>query len=269
MTDETHQVTARAYEDDPIFRAALSAYRSGLSADVPDPSTVARWTRRGIDLILLVAVLVVFLIGYGLIDNRWYRIVAVQGASMTPTLRTGDAIILTRPPSDLEVGMIVTLEVEGSAVTHRVVSVGADGTFATMGDANSVPDDWSSRDVEVIGVQRARIPFLGKILTALAGVRASNAWLLDRIAVSGSTSGAECFGSCITVSDESLSGEVPSTVPEPSELVPGETASDDTVVEDSPAPEETPPESDADLRDADPSTGDTIAPPSGGVSFDE
>jgi 2-methylisocitrate lyase-like PEP mutase family enzyme len=46
--------------------------------------------------------------------------------------------------------MILTLEVEGRIVTHRVVRVHDDGTFVTKGDANQVADDFSGLDVKIV-----------------------------------------------------------------------------------------------------------------------
>jgi signal peptidase I len=199
-------MTYKTYELDPTFRRVLVKVRAVRSLDEDDPSSPGRWTVWGINMLLVVTVISVLLLGYGLIDNRWYRIAAVQGGSMSPTLMNGDAIVLTRPPAELEVGMIVTLEIDGHVVTHRVVSVAADGTFTTMGDANSVADDWSDLDVDVIGIQRARIPLLGRFLTSIAGIRGSSAWLIDRSSVAGSIGSADCFDACSTmtqVPDES------------------------------------------------------------------
>jgi signal peptidase I len=116
----------------------------------------------------IVVVFVVF-IAYGtLVDNRWYKVVSIEGGSMAPTIASGDAIVLTRPPDRIEPGMILTLEVEGRIVTHRVVEVRDDGTFVTKGDANQIADDFSGLDVKVVGEYRARIPRVGTILS-LAG----------------------------------------------------------------------------------------------------
>ena len=60
--------------------------------------------------------------------------------------------------------MILVMSVDGQPVTHRVVSVAADGTFITRGDANAVNDCWSSAAVNVIGVYVGIVPLLGQVL---------------------------------------------------------------------------------------------------------
>ncbi len=101
---------------------------------------------------------------YGLADNRWYKIITIDGGSMAPTIMPGDAIVLARPPKTVEVGMVLTLMVDGHLVTHRVVEVTADGGFATCGDANEARDDWSGNKVTVVGRFVMRIPALGRLL---------------------------------------------------------------------------------------------------------
>jgi signal peptidase I len=114
----------------------------------------------------LVVVFVVFLAYGTLVDNRWYKVVSIEGGSMEPTIHSGDAIVLSRPPDRVQEGMILTLQVEGRIVTHRVVDVRADGTFVTKGDANQVADDFTGLDVEIVGEYRARLPLIGRVLSA-------------------------------------------------------------------------------------------------------
>ena len=193
------------YEQDPIFRDALADVRSLRSSERHRGAQRRTWLWL-IDVTLVFAVAFSAFVGYGLANNRWYRIVAVQGASMNPTLRSGDAIVLTRPPAQLEAGMIVTLEVDGNVVTHRVVEVHDDGGFRTKGDANSVLDDWGGLDVEVVGIQRARVPFLGRLLTELTRITGSNAWQTDRATIGTSIAGAECLGACVSEDASSAPG---------------------------------------------------------------
>jgi signal peptidase len=122
------------------------------------------WSRLG-TVLLAVALLATGFVAYGtVVDNRWYKIVAVDGGSMRPTLEVGDAIVITRPPHRVERGMVLVLEVDGQVVTHRVVEVRDDGSFTTQGDANRSRDDFSDADVRVVGVYRARVPRLGSLL---------------------------------------------------------------------------------------------------------
>lgn len=127
------------------------------------------WLDRVTTWILIGMIVAVALVGYGLTDNRWYRIVAVEGASMQPTIGQGDAIVLVRPPEVLEEGQIITLQVDDLIVTHRVAEVNDDGSFVTQGDANQTVDDWDGTDVRVAGRVLFSIPGLGKVLRAFAG----------------------------------------------------------------------------------------------------
>ena len=112
-------------------------------------------------MVLLIASVFV---AYGtVIDNRWYTIVAIEGGSMTPTIQPGDAIVITRPPEQIEVGMILTLQVEGQVVTHRVVEVDA-SRFMTQGDANDAPDNWEGLNIDVVGRYWFRLPWLGRFI---------------------------------------------------------------------------------------------------------
>ena len=61
---------------------------------------------------------------------------------MEPAIHWGDMLVVAKPPAQLEPGMIVTMNVEGRLVTHRVVSV---NPLVTKGDANENPDRWQAQ----------------------------------------------------------------------------------------------------------------------------
>ena len=69
--------------------------------------------------------------------------------------------------------MVLVMDVGNELVTHRVVSVNADGTFATRGDANTVNDAWAGMDIKVEGLYVATIPWLGNVLPVRAASAAS------------------------------------------------------------------------------------------------
>lgn len=128
-------------------------------------------------LLLLTVTAITLFVAYGTIaNNRWYKIVAIEGGSMAPALEQGDAILITRPPARLKPGMVVVLQVNGRLVTHRIAAVNANGTFVTKGDANDHADDWSNTTVRVSGIVRAHVPLLGSILRTVG----SGSWLNDR-----------------------------------------------------------------------------------------
>lgn len=114
----------------------------------------------GESLLTLFLILLTFL-AYGTLPNRWYHILYVYSGSMEPTFAPGDLIVITPPPKVLEPGMVLTLNVDGQLVTHRLVSVNADGSLVTKGDINHVPDDWGNARVKIVGLYRFSIPYLG------------------------------------------------------------------------------------------------------------
>lgn len=158
-----------ALASEPAARADTDAEpREPQAQDLPAPK---RWAglRRALrvteQVVFAVVLVLAVLVAYGtFIDNRWYKIVVIQGSSMEPTLSAGDAIVLTPPPDEIEPGMILTLEVDGKVVTHRVTEVRPDGTFVTKGDANEAADDFSGHHVRVVGEYRMRLPRLGRLL---------------------------------------------------------------------------------------------------------
>lgn len=158
------------------------------------PAVLRDLSDRILTALLVVSILVVSLIGYGLIDNRWYRLVAVTGGSMSPTLEVGDAIVITRPPSRLEPGMVVTMEVDGNVITHRIVSVDPHGGIVTRGDANTVVDDWTDNRLRVVGVQRIRIPWLGGWLRTFRMLTPSGSWFTSTSALPGTALSTDSFG---------------------------------------------------------------------------
>jgi hypothetical protein len=113
----------------------------------------------------------------------------IYSDSMSPALRAGDAIVITPAPTRLQPGMIVTFEVAGDLVTHRIVEISEDGCIVTKGDANDQVDDWTDargRRIQLhgaAGIYRVRIPYLGYCLALpgrVLGVLSTRAELLDR-----------------------------------------------------------------------------------------
>ncbi|HSW43921.1 MAG TPA: signal peptidase I [Patescibacteria group bacterium] len=175
---------------------------------------------------LVGGILLAGFIAYGLLDNRWYKVVAVAGGSMSPTIEPGDLIVLTRPPEEVRTGMILTLEVDGQVVTHRVVGFRPDGSFVTKGDANTVRDDFRGLYVRVVGEYRFRIPWLGTLLGigTMWGTTTS-AYFSDRVSIDVSAGTADEFAVDEPLSVELLdeaagptqvaSGDEPATTPDP------------------------------------------------------
>ncbi len=131
-----------------------------------------RVARIALEVLLVLVILLLAFVAYGTINNRWYHTVIISGGSMSPTINLGDAIIITRPPAQLQPGMIVTMESKGSAVTHRVVELRADGVLVTKGDANEAAEEWQPGQGTVVGVVRLRVPYIGYAWIVAQNVRA-------------------------------------------------------------------------------------------------
>jgi signal peptidase I len=135
-------------------------------------STVLRATNVVVRALLVAAIALTVFVAYGLANNAWYHVLAVQGGSMEPTITAGDMIVITRPPAQVEVGQVLTLQVDGAIVTHRVVEVRSDGSFTTQGDANDTRDDFTANDVRIVGEYRFSLPLIGMLIEPLI----SGAW---------------------------------------------------------------------------------------------
>ncbi len=114
-----------------------------------------------------IIILLVFL-AYGSIDNRWYRVVTVEGNSMSPTMWYGDLMVVTPPPAALQPNSIVVMNIAGSLVTHRLLGFDANNRPITKGDANEVVDNFTNPDLKIIGIVRFRLPGFGYPLLFLS-----------------------------------------------------------------------------------------------------
>jgi signal peptidase I len=113
------------------------------------------------DVVFDILFVVIILLAYGSC-NRWYKLITIDGNSMSPALRFGDAVIITRPTAIIPAGSIVTMSVDGSIVTHRLIADYKIGSWPqTKGDANNVADDFSASKLKVAGIVRLRLPFVG------------------------------------------------------------------------------------------------------------
>ena len=83
------------------------------------------------------------------IDERGFAFCAVEGTSMSPTLRAGDIVRVVRPAAVKRNDIVVVLAPNGTAVTHRLVRVSA-GSVTCRGD-NRVANDAPVRWAEVAG----------------------------------------------------------------------------------------------------------------------
>ena len=114
------------------------------------------------------------LIGVALLAGTGYlagfRIAAVTSGSMSPAIRTGDAVVI-RTGATATTGDIVTFRAgaTGHLVTHRVVAVttvAGQRTLTTRGDANTNSDPAAVRPAQVYGTVVLRVPAVGRTLAA-------------------------------------------------------------------------------------------------------
>jgi len=120
-------------------------------------------------LFTILLVLLVFL-AYGSVNNRWYRVVTVEGNSMAPTLRYGDMIVVTPPKGDIPVDTVVVMNIAGHLVTHRLVGYDQNNRPITKGDANDVPDTFANPNLQIVGVYRLRLPYFGYPILFLSSI---------------------------------------------------------------------------------------------------
>ncbi len=128
------------------------------------PRHARRIAMAAFDVALIAALGITLFVGYGIVGNRWYHVVAIEGGSMEPTITRGDLIVVTPAPATVLPGMILVMGIDGRVVTHRVVEVKPDGSLVTKGDANNVVDDWGGKPITVYGQYLFTIPMLGRFL---------------------------------------------------------------------------------------------------------
>jgi signal peptidase I len=112
-------------------------------------------------VVLIFLFIVLVLLAYGTLNNRWYKVLAIDGNSMSPTLLFGDLVVITPPTEIIPAGTVVTMNVNGSLVTHRLLADYHGGRPETKGDANGVADNFSGSNLRVVGIVRFYIPLLG------------------------------------------------------------------------------------------------------------
>jgi signal peptidase len=165
----------------------------------------AQLVRRILDVLLLLLI-VVCLLGVALgklVPLTGSQALAIGGASMSPAIPVGAAVIVTRVPVDqLAVGDVVSL-VAGqsrSVFTHRIIAI-VDGdrgiAVRTRGDANDAADPTLVPEADILGRVTGTIPYAGYLITLLSlpvGVAfvlglalalLACAWLLESIELRG------------------------------------------------------------------------------------
>ena len=98
-----------------------------------------------------------------ILDNSYssfmgYALFEVQTGSMSPEIEAGDWIVV-KHEKNYELKDIVTFEVEGEFVTHRVINKYGD-TFVTQGDANNAKDAPITKE-QIVGKTVKILPSFG------------------------------------------------------------------------------------------------------------
>ncbi len=164
-------VTDPALIEQIVLRAPDSLWRRDIVHGIKRTGWAGAW---------LIIFFLIFL-AYGNLPNRWYHILYVYSGSMSPAINPGDLIIITPPTKVLEPGMILTMRVDGKLVTHRLMGISNDGLVITKGDANKTLDSWDQAKLEIGGIVRGRIPYLG-YMSQIGGVfnqKATGGWYVD------------------------------------------------------------------------------------------
>jgi signal peptidase I len=131
------------------------------------PTTVNSTGRTGHRYLNLVTTGIAIIIGMIILLLLFFKFVpgygfyVVQSGSMVPAIGVGN-LVFTGPPGTVKIGQIVTFQVEGEIVTHRIVSIEGD-QIVTQGDANKSPDPRSISAADIRGTYLFQIPGIGNL----------------------------------------------------------------------------------------------------------
>jgi len=94
-----------------------------------------------------------------------YKVYVINTGSMTPTIPPGSAVIVHE--GHYRIGQVVTFGENGLTVTHRLVSINAQGLTTTKGDANATADPWHVPKSQIVGGVVAAPRYVGYWITYL------------------------------------------------------------------------------------------------------
>jgi signal peptidase I len=125
----------------------------------------------------LLALLLIAAVGVGLGFLRtWPPLATVMSGSMSPTIETGDVVVLQKLDGPPRVGDVIAVSVPADArsrygyppeVIHRVVRISADGQITTKGDARPRVDPFTTKRSAVKAKVVATVPAAGRVLAFL------------------------------------------------------------------------------------------------------
>ena len=140
-------------------------------------------------LLVAMVVLVFFSVGAklspdGIAKMANYKLMVVLSGSMSPVFEAGDVVIVAanKKPAYNKGDVITFKDPEDGkrVITHRVVEVLKEGkqfSYRTKGDANNVADQKPVPASNIIGQQKWRIPYFGR-LVEFAKTKQGLVWLI-------------------------------------------------------------------------------------------
>jgi signal peptidase I len=108
--------------------------------------------------------------------QSWPPLATVMSASMSPTIETGDLVVMRKIDGAPRVGDIISVSVPEEArqrygypavVIHRIVSVAPNGRITTKGDARDKPDPFTVPPTSVHAEVVATVPAAGRVFSFL------------------------------------------------------------------------------------------------------
>jgi signal peptidase I len=165
---------------DPSIR--LAGVRFG--ARVPRERRIATKRRVSRSWLALGAVLATAFVGMGYLGT-WPPLATVMSASMEPTIKTGDIVVLKKLQRAPRIGDIVAVSVPPKirsrfgyppVIIHRIVHISDDGVVNTKGDAFKEPDPFDIPTSALHTRVVATVPAAGRVF-AFLGSTLGMLWL--------------------------------------------------------------------------------------------
>ena len=96
----------------------------------------------------------------------------IISGSMEPDIQINDVVVIKEVPQhEINKGDIITFDVKGEKITHRITNIEADENgeliYTTPGDANNIEDEPKITFEDIEGKYIGKIPKVGKIIMAL------------------------------------------------------------------------------------------------------
>ena len=144
------------------------------TATLDEPRT-RRVTGRRVGRVLLLVALACVGAGLGYL-RAWPPVATVMSASMSPTIDTGDVVVMRKLQNAPRAGDVIAVSVPEGArtrygypakVIHRVVRVAPDGRVTTKGDARPKPDPFTVSRSAVEAEVVFTLPAAGRVLAFL------------------------------------------------------------------------------------------------------